>query len=125
MLSKMIKTAQLHVITVLFVMISGCGNSDSQQESVSGKPRVADDTSQLCSTITESFSLAKQCAVNSPYSEVAVTVDSNDDEVARNICADIANKVTKLTSRFSASWKLQIYSPYRSDKPTATCLLHS
>jgi hypothetical protein len=88
------------------------------------KPRVADDTSQLCSSIVEGSSLAKQCAVNNRYNEVGVTINSNDDEVARNTCADIANKVTKLTAHFSASWKLQIYSPYRSDKPMATCLLH-
>jgi hypothetical protein len=104
-------------------MITGCGNSDSQQESVSGKPGAADDTSKLCSSI-EGTGLVKQCSVNSRYSEVGVIIDNNDDEVARNICADVANKMTQLTANFSSSWKLQIFSPYRSDKPMATCLLH-
>jgi hypothetical protein len=120
----MTKTALLLVILALPLTITGCGNSDSQQESVLGKPGAADDTSKLCSSIDEGFSLAKQCAVNNSYSEVGVTIDSNDDEVARNICADITKKMMKLTAHFSASWKLQIYSPFRSDKPLATCLLH-
>jgi hypothetical protein len=121
----MIKIARLYVILALFMMITGCGNSDSQQESVPGKPSVADVTFLLCSSIVGGSSLAKECTVNNRYSEVGVTIDSNDEGVARNTCADIANKMTKLTAHLSASWKLQIYSPYRSDKPMATCLLHS
>jgi hypothetical protein len=120
----MTKTALLNAILTLVLTITGCGNSDSQQKTVQGQPIVTGDTSQLCSAIVEASSLAKQCAVNTNYSEVGVTIDSNDEEVARNICADIANKMTKLTAGFSASWKLQIYSPYRSDKPMTTCLLH-
>jgi hypothetical protein len=119
----MTKTALLLVILALSLTITGCGNSDSQQESALGKPGAADDTSKLCSSI-EGTGLAKQCSVNSRYSIVGVIIDSNDDEVARNICADVANKMTQLTANFSGSWKLQIFSPYRSDKPMATCLLH-
>lgn len=119
----MTKTALLLVILALPLTFTGCDNSDSQQESTPGKPGAADDTSKLCSSI-EGTGLAKQCSVNSRYSAVDVIIDSNDDEVARNICADVANKMTQLTAHFSGPWKLQIFSPYRSDKPMATCLLH-
>jgi PBP1b-binding outer membrane lipoprotein LpoB len=119
----MTKTALLLVILALPLMITGCGNSDSQQESVPAKPGSADDTPKLCSSI-EGTGLAKQCSVNSRDSTVDVIIDSYDDQVARNICADVANKMTQLTANFSGSWKLQIFSPYRSDKPMAACVLH-
>jgi hypothetical protein len=120
----MTKITLLSVILMLFLTITGCGNSDSRQEYVPGKPGATDDTSKLCSSI-EGISLAKQCVVNNSFSEIGVTINSNDDEVARNICADIANKMKKLVAHFSVSWKLQIYSPFRGDKPLATCLLNS
>jgi len=119
----MTKTPLQLVILTLLLTITGCGDSDSQKQSAPGMPVTADDTSQLCSSI-EGVGLAKQCSVNSRYSAVDVIIDSNDDEVARNICADVAGKMTQLTARFSVPWKLQIFSPYRSDKPMATCLLH-
>jgi hypothetical protein len=121
-------TALLIVILALPLTITGCDNSDSQQESAHGKPGAADDTSRLCSAIEgpglNGQGLDKQCSVNSRDSTVAVFIDSYDDEVARNICTDIANKMTQLTAHFSASWKLQVFFPYRSDKPMATCLRH-
>jgi hypothetical protein len=55
---------------------------------------------------------------------VGVTIISFDDEVARSICADIADKTTQLTAPLSGQWKLQVFSPSRGDKPLATCLLH-
>ena len=119
----MIKTDLLPVILTLLLTISGCGNSDSQQDAAQRKPAAADDTSQLCSSI-EAAGLAKQCSVNSRNSTVEVIIDSNDDEVARNICAGAAEKLTQLTAHFSASWKLQVFSPYRSDKPLASCPLY-
>jgi hypothetical protein len=124
----MTRTALLLVTLALLLASSGCGKSVSQQESAPGKPGAADDTSQLCSSIEglgpDGHGLAKQCSVNSRNSTVGVVVDSNDDEVARNICAGIADKMAQLTAHFSGSWKLQIFSPYRSDKPMATCVLH-
>jgi len=122
-MDKMTKTALLLVIFTLPLMISGCGNSDSQQGSVPLKSAAADDTSQLCSSI-EGTGLAKQCAVNNRDNTVHVTIDSFDDEAARNVCADVANKMAQLTARFSDRWMLQVFSPYRSDKPMATCPLH-
>jgi hypothetical protein len=119
----MTKTALLLVILALPLTITGCGHSDSQQASMPGKPGAADDMSKLCTSI-EGTGLAKQCSVNSRYSTVGVTIDSYDDEVARNICADIAKQITQLTAHLSGQWMLQVFSPYRSDKPMATCLLH-
>jgi hypothetical protein len=118
----MTRTALLLVILSLPLPFAGCGDSDKQQESASGKPGVANDMSGLCTSI-EGTGLAKQCAVNSHDSLVDVTIDSFDDEVARNICADIADKTTQLTAHLSGQWKLQVFSPYRSDKPLAACLL--
>jgi hypothetical protein len=119
----MTKTVLLLVILALPLPLAGCGNSDKQQEPASGKPGAANDTSSLCPSI-EGTGLAKQCAVNSRDSLVDVTIDSFDDEVARNICADIADKSAQLTAHLSGQWKLQVFSPYRSDKPMAACLLH-
>ena len=93
--------------------ISGCSNSQ----------RSTDDTSRLCPAIV-SAGLAKQCTVNSRESAIDVTIDSDDDEVARETCDHIVEKIKPLTSQFSGSWQLQIFTPYRSDKHTASCKLH-
>lgn len=122
-MDKMTKTALLLAIFTLPLTIGGCGNSDSQQGAVPLKQAAADDTSRLCSSI-EATGLTKQCAVNTLDSSVHVTIDSFDDEAARNVCADVANRMGQLTARFSGQWMLQVFSPYRSDKPMATCPLH-
>jgi hypothetical protein len=119
----MTRTALLLVIIVLQLTLAGCGKSDKPQEPASGKSGAADDMAGLCSSIVGA-GLAKQCTVNSREGLVGVMIDSFDDEVARNACADIAEKTTQLTAHFSGQWKLQVFSPYRSDKPMATCLLH-
>ena len=113
----------LLAMLVLSLMLAGCGDSDTQQEPASGKTGAADDTSGLCLSI-EGTGLAKQCAANSRGNTIDVMIDSYDDEVARNICADIAHKTTQLTAHISGLWRLQVFSPYRRDKPMATCLLH-
>ena len=122
-MDKMTKTVLLLAIFTLPMTIIGCGNSDSQQGAVPLKNAAADDTSRLCPSI-EGTGLAKQCAVNTRDNTVHVMIESNDDEVGRNICADVANKMAQLTARFSGQWMLQVFSPYRSDKPMATCPLH-
>jgi hypothetical protein len=122
-MTKMTNTTLLLVMIALSLLLAGCGDSDKQHEPASGKPGAAGDMSSLCSSI-EGTGLAKQCAVNSHDSLVDVTIDSFDDEVARNVCADIADKTTQLTAHLSGQWKLQVFSPYRSDKPIAACLLH-
>lgn len=117
------RTALLPVILALCLPLAGCGDSDKQQEPTSGKSGAEYVISGICSSIT-SAGLAKQCAVNSRESLVEVTVDSFDDEAARNICADIADKTIQLTTHLSGQWKLQVFSPYRGDKPLAACSLH-
>jgi hypothetical protein len=116
------RTALLLVILALYLPLAGCGNSDKPQEPASGKSGAADDMAGLCSSIVGA-GLAKQCTVNSRENLVGVMIDSFDDEVARNACADIANKTTQLAAHLSGQWTLQVFSPYRSDKPLATCLL--
>jgi len=119
----MTRAALLLVILALYLTLAGCGNSDKPQESASAKSGAAEDVPGLCSSIVGG-GLAKQCTVNSREGLVGVMIDSFDDEVARNVCADIAGKTTQLTAHLSGQWKLQVFSPYRSDKPLATCLLH-
>lgn len=113
----MTKTALLMAIFTLPLMIGGCGKS------VQPKAAAADDTSRLCSSIV-STGLTKQCAAYTSDSTVHITIDSFDDEAGRNACADVANRMAKLTADFSGKWMLQVYSPYRSDKPLATCPLY-
>jgi hypothetical protein len=113
----------LLVLLSLPVVLPGCGDSKKQQAPTSGKSGAVNDISGLCPTIVGG-GLAKLCAVNSRDSVVEVTIDSFDDEVARNACTDIVNKTTRLTAGLSGQWKLQVFSPYRSDKPMATCYIH-
>ena len=118
----MTRTALL-IMIALQLTLAGCGKSDKQQVPASAKPSAAEDMPGLCSSIVGA-GLAKQCTVNSREGLVGVMIDSFDDEVARNACADIAGKTTQLTAHLSGRWELQVFSPYRSDKPMATCLLH-
>jgi hypothetical protein len=111
------KTALLLVIFALSLSISGCGKS------VPLSGATADDTSRLCSSIVGT-GLTKQCAVQTGDSTVHITIDSLDDEAGRDVCADVANRMMQLTAHFSGKWMLQVFSPYRSDKPLATCPLY-
>jgi hypothetical protein len=119
---KITKTVLLPAILALHLPLAGCGNSD-KQERTPGKSGAANVIPGLCSSIT-SAGLAKQCAVISHERLVEVTIDSFDDEKARNICAKITEETTLLTAHLSGQWKLQVLSPYRSDKPLASCSLH-
>ncbi len=122
-MAKIIKAVLLLVTIAFLLTIAGCDHSSSQQGAAQEKPGDADDASLLCASI-EGAGLASQCAVNSRFGTIDVMIDSNDDEVARKTCANIANKMMQLTAHFSSSWKLQILSPLRSDKPMAVCVLH-
>lgn len=121
----MTRTTTVLVIVALLLLLplAGCGNSERQNGSASGKHSLANDMPDLCSSILGA-GLAKQCAVNSRDNLVEITIDSFDDEVARNMCAGIVDKTAHLTAHLPGQWKLQVFSPYRSDKPMAVCFLH-
>jgi hypothetical protein len=114
---KMTKITLLLVIFTLPLVIGGCGKS------VQPNNAAADDTSGLCSSIVVT-GLTRQCTAYTSDSTVHITIDSFDDDAARNACADIANRMAQLTANFSGKWMLQVYSRYRSDKPLATCPLY-
>ncbi len=116
-IQRMTKTALLLVIFTLPLVISGCGKSAQPNNAA------ADDTSRLCSSVVGT-GLTKQCTAYTRDSTVHITIDSFDDDAARIACADIANRMAQLTAHFSGKWMLQVYSPYRSDKPLATCPLY-
>ena len=108
--------ALLLSIFTLSLAIAGCGRSQQ------GAPR-QQDTSGLCPAIQHT-GLTKQCAVNDSDSTVHVMIANDDDEVARNVCDEVVNRIAQQTVRLSAQWMLQVYSPYRNDKPLAACPLH-
>jgi hypothetical protein len=95
-------------------MLTGCGRSGSQP--------VNYETNRLCGAILDT-GLTKQCLVNNQDSTVNIVIDTND-EAARNLCIDIAGKTKSLTNGIPALWKLQIYTPYRTDKPVAVCKIN-
>ncbi|HTN94659.1 MAG TPA: hypothetical protein VMJ33_08770 [Gallionella sp.] len=111
------------VAVALLVQLGGCGDSGNQQEAPSGKAGATNDMPDLCSFIVGGR-FAVQCVVNSRDNVVEITINSFDDEVARNVCADIAAKTEHLAAHLSGQWKLQVFSPYRSDKALAACYLH-
>jgi hypothetical protein len=119
---NMTRTSLLLLTVALLLPLSGCGNSDKQREAVSGKAGTAKDTPEICSPIMVA-GLVKQCAVNNHDSAIDVTIDSMDDEVARNICAEIVDMTTRLSTHFAGRWKLRVFSPYRKDKELAACIL--
>lgn len=115
-MTDMTKKALLLFMFTLPVAFGGCGNSVPPQQTVEA-------TSQVCPAIVGT-GLAKQCTVSSSDHTIHITIDSFDDNAARNACADVVNRVAKQTANMSAQWILQVYSPYRSDKALATCPLH-
>lgn len=108
-------TAILLAALALSAALSGCGQSDTP-------PVVSAETNKLCGAIQDT-GLTKRCVVDNRNSAVGIVIDTND-EAARNLCVDIANKMKPLTAELSGQWKLQIFSPYRDDKPLAYCVLH-
>ncbi len=108
---------------LLTLTLVGCGNSESQQKTAPEKAAKTDDTSLLCPAILDN-NLATLCTINAGNHTVDAMIESFDDEVARQTCDTISGKLKPMTADFSGAWKLEIMSPYRSDKPTASCALH-
>jgi hypothetical protein len=98
----------------LSITLGGCGKSDTP-------PVASDATNKLCGAIQDT-GLTKHCVVDNRNSTVGVVIDTNG-EAARSLCVDIANKMKPLTADLTGQWKLQIFSPYRDDKPLAYCVL--
>jgi hypothetical protein len=98
---------------ILTAVLVGCGNSGTQPAT----------TNKLCAAIRET-GLARQCLINKPSGTIGIVADTEDDQAARTICADIENRIRPLTSGLAGSWELQVFSPYREDKPLAHCTLH-
>jgi hypothetical protein len=94
----------------LITALAGCGNADTV---------AADETNKLCAAIKDTGH-AQPCSVNPRDHTVNLVIDTSD-EAARNLCAAIADKIKP--TELSGQWKLQIYSPYRDDKPLGYCSL--
>ncbi|MGA7748960.1 MAG: hypothetical protein WCA63_02320 [Gallionella sp.] len=108
-------TAPILVTIALSAALAGCGKADTHTAT-------AGETDRLCGAIIIA-GYTKQCAVNKLDSTIGIVIDT-DDEKARNLCADIASKMKPTTADLSDKWRLQIFSPYRDDKPLAACFLH-
>ena len=100
---------------LLATALAGCGNS--------GQADAAGEAARLCAVIGKT-GLARQCRSDIPGSMINVVVNTEDDESARILCASIANGIRPQISGVAGSWELQIFSPYRGDKPLAHCPLH-
>ncbi len=97
-------------------MLAGCGKSDTP-------PVATDKTNKLCAAILDT-GLTQKCIVSNLDRTVGITFDSNDDEKARMLCMDIANRMKPLTANLAGQWNLQVFSPYRDDRPLNYCALH-
>lgn len=96
--------------------ITGCGKTDTPSVAAN----VAD---KLCNAIKDA-GLTKQCSASTPNSEIGIIIDANDEEAARNLCAKITDSMKPLATSLPGRWKLQIFSPYRDDKPLVACALN-
>jgi hypothetical protein len=106
--------ARIFVMPILAVMLAGCGRSGTDAAT-------AIETDRLCKAAL-STGVAKQCSVNNLDSTVGIVIDT-DDEKARTLCAEIAGRIKPASAGLPDNWKLQIFSPYRDDKPLAACFL--
>ncbi len=93
-------------------MLAGCGGSHHE----SAKAEAA-----ICTAIMDT-NLASQCRVEN--STAAVVIASDDDEAGREACAKISSGISMFSAKLTGSWRLAIFSPYRTDKEIASCELH-
>ena len=107
---------QILAAIIIAAMLAGCGKSAADAASANAKDK-------LCkAAIGTGFT--KQCSYNNLDSTVSIVADTDDDQKARTLCADIAARMKPATAGLPDKWKLQIFSPYRDDKPLAACFLH-
>jgi hypothetical protein len=108
--------AWLLVMSILSSMLAGCGKSETP-------PVKTGNTGKLCDAIKGS-PLVMKCSVSNRDSAVAITIDTQDDEAARRICLDLAGRMRPLAAGLSGQWNVQIFSPYRDDRPLNYCALY-
>ncbi|MGA9666831.1 MAG: hypothetical protein WBQ69_10335 [Gallionella sp.] len=107
---------QIFLALIVAATLAGCGKSATGAASANAKDN-------LCKAALGT-GLTKKCSFNDLGSTVGIVIDTDDDQKARTLCADIAGKMRPATAGLSDKWKLQVFSPYRDDKPLAACYLH-
>lgn len=95
--------------------LAGCGKPDTPAATTAGADK-------LCAAIKDA-GFTQKCSANPLDGTVGIVAGTDDDEAARNLCAVIAGKLKPLDAGVAGQRKLQIYSPYRDDKPLASCPL--
>ena len=103
------------LLLVLTVMLSGCGDPNSQ-------PVVEDKARKLCAAVLNN-GLSTLCIPSDEHHKIGIMFDSNDGEMARRLCMEVASKLKPMMADFSGQWKLEVYSPLRIDKPLNYCVL--
>lgn len=98
----------------LCATLAACSKPDSQ-------PAATAQTDKLCAAIKDA-GYAKKCSANPRDRTVGIVVDTSDDQAARERCASIASS-KPMAAGLGGQWQLQVYSPYRDDKPLAECPL--
>ena len=102
-------------LTVLAVAVSGCDTSNTQ-------PVAEDKARKLCAAILNN-GLSSLCIPSDQNRTIGIMFDSNDDEMARRLCMEVAGKLKPMMADFSGQWRLEVFSPHRVDKPLNYCLL--
>lgn len=95
--------------------LAGCGKPDTPAATAAGADK-------LCAAIKDA-GYTQKCSANPLDGTVGIVAGTDDDEAARKLCAAIAGRMKPLGAGVTGQRKLQIYSPYRDDKPLATCPL--
>jgi hypothetical protein len=99
----------------LCAALAACGKPDEL-------PAIAAQTGSLCKAIKDG-GYTRQCSANQTDSTVGIVGNTDDDQAARELCAAIANRMKPMGVGLPGQWKLQVFSPYRDDKPLAACPL--
>lgn len=95
--------------------LAGCGKPDTPAATAAG-------TDKLCAAIKDA-GFTQKCSANPLDGTAGIVAGTDDDEAARNLCAAIAGRMKPLGAGLAGQRKLQIFSPYRDDKPLASCPL--
>jgi hypothetical protein len=99
----------------LCAALAACGKPDDL-------PAVAAQTDSLCKAIKDG-GYTRQCSADPLDRTVGIVGNTDDDQAARELCAATANRMKPLGVGLPGQWKLQVFSPYRDDKPLAACPL--